>query len=248
MSTYFIGDVHGCADELENLLDLIQPTMQDRLISLGDLIHKGPQEFEVLVILNTMRVMGFNIEVVLGNHELQFLRYLDKVEKKQDPKVMKGWERNQALAEQIGDGPEANWIKTFPLWIRGPRWTAVHAGIGSKYVLPASPPTFSTASKRDWELTMLRYESPEGNMVSLGSETPESTYWAEKYDNRYGRVFFGHQPYLEAKQFTNAQALDTGCVFGGTLSAYCLETSRFYQTKALARYCEPMAGQDHWIN
>lgn len=247
MSTYFIGDVHGCADELADLLDLIKPNKTDRLISLGDIIHKGNFEFECLNILHGMKIMGFQIESTLGNHELQFLRYLDKVEKNQDPKVMKGWERNAALADQIGDGPEINWIKSFPLWIRGPEWVAVHAGIGSKYVLPASPPIFASASKRDWELTMLRYESPQGNMVSLGSETPESTYWAERYDGRYGRAFFGHQPYLEVKQFSNALALDTGAVFGGTLTAFCLETSRLYQTKALDRYCEPMAGHDHWI-
>ena len=59
-----------------------------------------------------------------------------------------------------------------------------------------------------------------GHFISLGHEKPNDPYWADVYDGRFGHVIFGHQPFMDGvKYFTNATGIDTGAVFGGTLTA-----------------------------
>ena len=65
--TIAIGDIHGCADELEQLLQLIQPTADDTLVFLGDYIDRGPDSQRVI---NTVIGLRETCEVVtlVGNH------------------------------------------------------------------------------------------------------------------------------------------------------------------------------------
>lgn len=70
MSTYVIGDVHACYEELQQLLDKISYTPQrDRLLFVGDLINRGPQPLAVLRFLSKLP----SLQVVLGNHDLYLL-------------------------------------------------------------------------------------------------------------------------------------------------------------------------------
>jgi hypothetical protein len=70
---------------------------------------------------------------------------------------------------------------------------------------------------------------PAGAFISLGEEGPDDPFWAEDYDGRFGRVYFGHEPYVEAQAprvFPHATGLDLGCVFGGHLAAVVLEEGK----------------------
>ena len=67
--TLVIGDVHGCADELETLIAAFAPGPQDRLIAAGDLINRGPDSPRVLRIAR-----HHSICCVLGNHEQRLLQ------------------------------------------------------------------------------------------------------------------------------------------------------------------------------
>ena len=73
MSTYIIGDIHGCYQSLQNLLTLINIGPQDRIWCVGDLINRGPKSLDVLrwAMHNEDRV-----QIILGNHELHFLACL----------------------------------------------------------------------------------------------------------------------------------------------------------------------------
>ena len=70
--TVIIGDIHGCYTELMNLLEKIQYSPEnDRLISVGDLVHKGPKSHKVLQFSYENK-----LEVIMGNHDRRFLRAL----------------------------------------------------------------------------------------------------------------------------------------------------------------------------
>ena len=104
-STLFIGDVHACADELEQLL--IQANA-DRVVLLGDVFNKGPKPEKTWAL-----VQEVGAESVLGNH---------------DVRVIERAEAGTLLAP-----PEAvQWLKTLPLFISGDGWVAVHGGIDPK--------------------------------------------------------------------------------------------------------------------
>ena len=74
MSTYVIGDVHGCFDQLISLLDKIDYNrQQDKIILTGDLVNRGPESLAVLNYCMADR----NITSVLGNHDLYLLRLMN---------------------------------------------------------------------------------------------------------------------------------------------------------------------------
>ena len=71
MSTYLIGDVHGCYDELQALLHRVEfNPQQDQLWLTGDLVARGPASLEVL---RFVRSLGNSVKLVLGNHDLNLL-------------------------------------------------------------------------------------------------------------------------------------------------------------------------------
>ena len=107
LRTLFIGDVHGCAEELGTLLDIVQPT---RGILVGDMFRKGPNNHGVWRL-----IQQWNLEAVVGNHDLVLLK-----------------EKGTGIPEAL-----LTWIKGLPLSIDGTckrdaiciNWTAVHAGV-----------------------------------------------------------------------------------------------------------------------
>ena len=71
MSTYLIGDVHGCYDELIALLKQVDFTPgQDTLWLTGDLVARGPGSLDVL---RYVKSLGDSVRMVLGNHDLHLL-------------------------------------------------------------------------------------------------------------------------------------------------------------------------------
>ena len=70
-------------------------------------------------------------------------------------------------------------------------------------------------------LNKTRYLNSVGEFTVLKQESPEDLFWAEMYDGQWGHIYFGHQPFFqpEPKRFLHATGIDTGCVFGGWLSA-----------------------------
>ena len=74
MAIYAVGDIHGCYDELRQLLDQLSfdPT-SDELWAVGDLINRGPKSLHVLEYLYGL---GDHCRVVLGNHDLSFLLWM----------------------------------------------------------------------------------------------------------------------------------------------------------------------------
>ena len=72
-STWVVGDIHGCSEELEELVEGLNLGSTDRLISVGDLYHRGPDPVGVVDVLSSVK----NFSLVLGNHELAMLKRND---------------------------------------------------------------------------------------------------------------------------------------------------------------------------
>jgi len=116
--TLFIGDVHGCVEELAGLLEKFSPNANDNIYQTGDLINKGPNSPETVKF-----VLRHNIKCVMGNHEAKLLQILNKPEMERTPKELKLLEKVQK--------PEwiASVVSKFPLWIDTGRELLLHAGL-----------------------------------------------------------------------------------------------------------------------
>lgn len=108
--TILIGDVHGCAEELLTLVELLRPRPSDRVILLGDLINRGPDSAAVVRFVHDA---GF--ECLMGNHEDDYLS------RGADPEYEK-------LRAAIGE-ERHGWLDRLPLYIEDDRFLAVHAGL-----------------------------------------------------------------------------------------------------------------------
>lgn len=205
--TIIIGDVHGCFDELQDLLRAVKATPYDRLISVGDLISKGPDSRAVIEWAMRTR----NLECVLGNHELRLRKHwragTRSHEKSHDAETYR----------QLGDLYEEAmlWIDKLPLTISGPGFMVVHAGFDPK--------------------EDLEWQSAERltNLRKLGDGRP----WYEGYRERKLAVF-GHWAKRQPVVRPNAVGLDTGCVYGGSLTALILPERILLSVPARAVHAE----------
>lgn len=251
-----IGDIHGCIEEFKELLNRLSPIERDDLvISLGDLLHKGPESAEVV----SQYLVCQRKEIVLGNHEEKHLRWLGYEKAGITPNPINHSEEfrpiqdkmEQARIDLQKDIGEKAWLYR-TLKVENQKYILVHGGIpGCMRTLPSESMTYKEAlmlSGKDrkylLQLLRMRYQSPDGFMVNMGSEKAEDFFWAEKYDGRFGTALFGHQPFFAngPRYFKNAIGLDTGCVHGGALTALVLEEGKdpdFVSIRAKRQYLEP---------
>lgn len=225
--TYIIGDVHGCIDELQELVQQLAPGADDQLIFIGDLIDRGPDSSAVVrqVVQWSKQV---NVKLILGNHEEKFLRYVQHIKEASGiEKQMKHIHEFPNLLDSLSDDellflgqayhslhiPEIN-----TLLIHGGVWRDIHFPLPASYLYNSE---VSKAHKHFSLLSKTRYLDPNGKFVSLGEEKPEDIFWAEEYKGQYGHIYFGHHPFIQAGpyHFAHATAIDTGCVYGGWLTA-----------------------------
>jgi diadenosine tetraphosphatase ApaH/serine/threonine PP2A family protein phosphatase len=208
--TIVVGDLHGCYDELEELLEKVEFSEDDQVICVGDLITKGPKNKEVLELFMSDK----RFRTVIGNHDLALRRKwlgedIDlKPAQKEAHKELKG-EKEAYVA----------FFATVPFMIDLETHLVVHAGIR---------PGVALHSQTTEDLTHIR---------TLGEdrESNEGTPWYHAY---FGEktVLFGHWPAPEPRRGKNAIGLDTGCVYGYELTAYIIEKDEFVSVKAHKAY------------
>jgi len=242
-----IGDVHGCLEELFDLIKLIEARSVKpiKLYFLGDLIDRGPNTIGVLRFVTSHPwVAG----VCLGNHEEKFFRWM-----KHQEKELAGGPKNPI--KQYFEYPEelsywldllANKIKAY-IQIPDSNYTLVHGGfLPTMRNLPSQ--CLKELSKFDRLCLRVRYIDENGNMVRFGNEKPDHSFWTESYDGRFGTVVYGHQPVDEVVYKNNTFGIDTGCVFGGKLTAlHLISNDEVEEISVIARqqYAEK---QRPWIN
>jgi hypothetical protein len=204
--TIFVGDIHGCADELSDLLDRVALGSDDRVISVGDLVTRGPKGHQVLELC---RKLG--VRAVLGNHELKLLG-ARRARLRGEPGPRLGPSHERALAELTA----ADWalIEALPLYLDlAPHGTrVVHAG-----VVPGRDISDHDARL----LTHLRTIDEHGQP----SEGWNGRLWGELYTGP-PHVVFGHNARQNVQLHAWATGLDTGCVYGGALTALVLQSGQ----------------------
>jgi serine/threonine protein phosphatase 1 len=208
--TFVVGDIHGCYDELMDLLDRLGFGVSDRIVSVGDLVTKGPKNREVLELFMT----DSRFATVIGNHDLALRRVWngEEVELKAAQK-----ETQKEL------GPDKDrflpYLNSLPFMIDLGSHVVVHAGLR---------PNVDLRSQTTEDLTQIR---------TLGDdrESKNATPWYDVYDGEKV-VLFGHWPAPEPRRGKMALGLDTGCVYGHQLTAYTLETGELTSVPARLAY------------
>ncbi len=202
---FVIGDLHGCADELEVLLDALQPSQVDTLVFLGDYIDRGPNSAGVVERLLRLREEGVRCVFLKGNHEDMFLDFLGLGGHYGDAFLFNGGyatldsygvqrSAGTELAQQLPAAHRQFFLGLQLTYTTG-NFLCVHAGIN---------PLLPLEEQREEELLWIREEFL-------------------RCPHRLGRiVLFGHTPQREVfVDLPYKIGLDTGLVYGNKLS--CLE-------------------------
>ena len=217
MSTIFIGDIHGCAQELEQLLNEVgYAESDDRLLLTGDAFSRGPLPLRVWEII---RETG--TEMVLGNHDDRLLRQLTRSREGRDIDFAHDDQRFTFDQLSTVAGPLLRWLSERPLWVDEAAFLLVHAGINPADGLEQTtrkelltirtwPPVKGVVGPR-WHDVV---DPGDLSLIVFGHDAPGGLVF-KKRDGDEGR------PYI--------LGLDSGCVYGGSLSAYILEDNRIVQ-------------------
>lgn len=195
--TIVIGDVHGCRTELDELLDRVALAQGDALCFVGDLVARGPDSAGVLD-----RVAQLGATLVVGNHEWRLLAARRGEAVRLGPS-------HQALMKSLDDRHFAT-LQAMRAWVDFPEHDlrVVHAGVVPGVPIEAQDP---------WALSHLRTLRDDGTP----SATRDFTLWGERY-HEAPHVVFGHNAVDGLQLHPFATGIDTGCVYGGRLTAMVL--------------------------
>lgn len=241
---WVIGDIHGCIEELTQILVKIFEESDEKPIeiwSIGDAIDKGPDSRAVLETLFLASYPGVVIKSILGNHCEKFLRWC-KAQDREDAGGKKNEVTDRWAFAAIRDFQ--SFVEGMPLYKFFPEYNVllVHGGIDPR--MTELPPTaLMEANKYQKNILRLRYVSADGRMIPLGDENLEQgdKWWADVYDGRFGTIIYGHQASDEIQHHPHAIGLDTGCVYGNKLSALRLSKDgnhKLIQVNAKAKYAK----------
>lgn len=236
-----IGDVHGCREELEILLrrlgyaivgdeghsvDAAHPDGR-RAVFVGDLIDRGPDSPGTLRLVMGMVASG-NALCVSGNHEAKLVRALGRKDVRathglQETLDQLATEDDAFVAEvrRFCDSLVAHYV------FDDGRLVVAHAGLAEKY--------HGRASGRVRAFALYGDTSGETDEFGLPIRYP----WADEYRGA-ATVLYGHTPVPETEWINNTMCLDTGCVFGGSLTALRYPEREVVSVPARATYYQPI--------
>ncbi len=255
MATYAIGDIQGCYDALQRLLEAIRfDPARDHLWFCGDLVNRGGQSLETLRLVHSLDIHSV---VVLGNHDLSLLSIAQRKEADQRrvnadlQRVLFADDRDLLL----------NWLRMRPLLHedRSLGWVLVHAGLAPKWSIKIAANRAREVERAlrgkshdkllrgmygdrpHWSaklngidrhraiinvFTRMRFCTPQGRIEydhkgAPGSQQSGSYPWFEVpgQAKREARVVFGHWSTLGLFMGLGVHGIDTGCVWGGKLTA-----------------------------
>lgn len=215
--TLIIGDVHGCLEELQELLAKLEVQPEDEVIFLGDLINYGPDSLGVLRLVEGMP----NARCIIGNHELRFLRYWRSGKKKHLKPV------DLELFYQLEEQDWELFRKMQPcIYLEKYDTLCVHGGfLPDKLWQEQSLSTIARIQVVD-----------EDGKARKRSSCPDGTIWADLWKGP-PFVVYGHTPrFADIYEQPSSVCIDTACAQGGKLSAYVLPDKEVVQVDAKNSY------------
>lgn len=252
MATWAIGDVHGCFRTLEALMERLDLDIRrDRLWMVGDLVNRGPRSLEVLRWARSLDAeMDDRFQVVLGNHDLHLIaRYLG----------VAGARPRDTLTEVLraADAPELlDWLRRRPFVhferIAGRDYVLVHAGLRPGWAPedvteaarrlernlrgPKAKDLLSSRNERSVvAFTRMRMLDRKGRANDYNGPLKEAPSGLDPWFSVVPRgcpertIVCGHWAALGLHLEHDLIALDSGCVWGGRLTAVRLEDRRVVQ-------------------
>lgn len=210
--TLVIGDIHGCYDELQHLLDRVGPTTEDTIVHIGDLVDRGPHPSEVVAFFRDTP----NAISLLGNRDD---KHIMAAEGHLPYSGVRQVTRNQFANHDEYDAAVA-YFRTLPTALNHPDALLVHG-----YYEPNRP---LEAQRRD---VLIGHRSGYEHLQAGGYDPFYVYHTGEK------PLVFGHRPYPFLSYQGRAYAIDTRCVYGGTLTGLLLPD--FVLVSVPAR-------DDHW--
>lgn len=217
--TIVIGDVHGCARELDALLEKLGPGRGDRVLMVGDLVVRGPKPNRVLQLVREVGGVA-----VRGNHEWRLLKWRELQRARRprrgeadlsptDQRIL----ASKSLLETAREIDEEGWaqLERMPLWAEIPEQEllVVHAGL---------LPGLDLEAQRERVLLHIRGIKKDGHPTE---RRDEGVLWGKRYEGPL-HVVFGHNAQTKPQHHRFATGIDTGCVYGGRLTALVLPEGR----------------------
>jgi len=240
-----IGDVHGCFDELQELLlnlgytvNRVDETEKNfgfsvlapenrKAIFVGDLVDRGPDSPNVLRLVMSMVNSGVAF-CVPGNHDLKLQKFLNgkQVQLKHGLEVtVKQLETETAQFKSTVEKFLYSLISHY-VFDNG-KLVVAHAGLKEEMQGRGSGAVRS----------FCMYGETTGEIDEFG--LPVRHNWAKEYRGK-AKVVYGHTPVPEAEWLNKTIDIDTGCVFGGKLTALRYPEEELVSVNAKMVYCEPI--------
>lgn len=239
-----IGDIHGCFDELYELLLKLGYKIQKngqyavthpegrKVIFVGDLVDRGPKTPEVLRIVMDMVESGAGF-CVNGNHDDKLKRKLQGREVKISHGLAESLAQLETEPQEFTDKAVKFLDGLISHYVFDDAKLAVaHAGLKEEYIGRGSP--------RIREFCMFGETTGEIDEFGLPVRYP----WARDYRGN-AMIVYGHTPVPEAEWLNNTINIDTGCVFGGKLTALRYPEKELIEVQAAQIYCEPIKPLNH---
>lgn len=235
-----IGDIHGCFDELNALLKKLGYSVSKtegryslahsdgrKIIFVGDLVDRGPNIPEVIRLVNHAIEDG-NAFCVVGNHDDKLKRALEG----RKVKIAHGLQESLDQLEIEGDAFKDEAQKFLGSLIShfvfdGGSLAVAHAGIKEEFIGRGAP-----SIKQ-----FCMYGETTGEIDEFGF--PVRYPWAEDYRGST-LVVYGHTPVPQAEWVNNTINIDTGCVFGGKLTALRYPEKELVSVEAKQVYADPI--------
>ncbi|ELB2904854.1 bis(5'-nucleosyl)-tetraphosphatase (symmetrical) ApaH [Vibrio alginolyticus] len=268
MATYIVGDIQGCFDELQRLLEKVSfSAKKDQLWLAGDLVARGPKSLETLRFVKSL---GASAIVVLGNHDLHLLAVAHGIKKVKD-------KDRTAPIFTVPDKEELlTWLAQQPLMAEHDEFVMCHAGISPQWnlktarkcareveriiqseELPWLLKNMYSNQPDSWDdslqgldryryiinaFTRMRFCFPDGRLDMDCKLPPQQVSGNElipwfdvpKRIHLNKAVLFGHWAALQGYMNNEVIGLDTGCVWGGSLTMIRWEDKKIFTQDALS--------------
>ncbi|KAI8783168.1 bis(5'-nucleosyl)-tetraphosphatase PrpE [asymmetrical]-like [Biomphalaria glabrata] len=211
-----IGDVHGCFDELNDLISQAQSRINTSdlfIIFVGDMLNKGPKNQEVLTLLRELTANG-SASAVKGNHEESLLREYRSMRMNSDYKLSKKYQYLSTFSAE-----DFQYLQNLPYSLTVPKINSivVHAGL-----VPGVPLERQCLIDVCHMRNLVYGESVFGPVPVAHSKPEIGVAWATLWKGPQ-HVYYGHDARRGLQDLPFATGLDTGCVYGQCLTGIIID-------------------------